>query len=91
MYVLEGTSQDPQGKYVFKGKIADSTDKWAIDGTMLTRANGSKYFIWSGWEGTALFISIYLITCMSKPSFYILQCYLLNRFSTALFTGVKHR
>jgi hypothetical protein len=30
-------------------------------------------------EYTALFISVYLITCMSKPSCEILQCHPLNR------------
>eukprot|EP00826_Nyctotherus_ovalis_P060405 TRINITY_DN8471_c0_g1_i3.p1 TRINITY_DN8471_c0_g1~~TRINITY_DN8471_c0_g1_i3.p1 ORF type:complete len:328 (+),score=44.32 TRINITY_DN8471_c0_g1_i3:36-1019(+) len=47
MYVLESTS--PQGEYVFKGKITDKTDKWAIDGTVL-QLKGKLYFIWSGWE-----------------------------------------
>ena len=51
MWVLEGTSQDPQGEYILKGKIADPTDKWAIDGTVLEMDSGEKYFIWSGWEG----------------------------------------
>lgn len=51
MYVLEGNSDYPQGSYTFKGKIAASTDKWAIDGTVMVLDDGSKYFIWSGWEG----------------------------------------
>ena len=50
MYVLEGNSQDPSGSYTFKGKIAATTDRWAIDGTVLDY-NGSRYFIWSGWPG----------------------------------------
>ena len=33
MYVLENTSADPmQGEWIFKGKVADPSDKWAIDG-----------------------------------------------------------
>src|SRR5690348_16869735 len=29
MYVLEGTSSDPQSPYVFKGMIASSSNRWA--------------------------------------------------------------
>jgi GH43 family beta-xylosidase len=50
MYVLEGDSPDPQGSFTFKGKIAAPTDRWAIDGTVLVLDDGSKYFVWSGWE-----------------------------------------
>ncbi|MDQ3130458.1 MAG: glycoside hydrolase family 43 protein, partial [Acidobacteriota bacterium] len=32
-------------------KIAAPTDRWAIDGTVLTLDNNTKYFMWSGWEG----------------------------------------
>lgn len=50
MIVLSGESQDPQGSYTFRGKIAASTDRWAIDGTVLQHG-GTSYFVWSGWEG----------------------------------------
>jgi GH43 family beta-xylosidase len=51
MYVLENDGADPlAGTWVFKGKIADVTDKWAIDGTVL-ELDGQAYFIWSGWRG----------------------------------------
>lgn len=50
MVVLESKSDDPFGPYTFHGKIADSTDKWAIDGTPLEH-QGNLYYIWSGWEG----------------------------------------
>lgn len=51
MYVLENASADPmQGEWVFKGKIADATDKWAIDGDVID-FKGQLYMIWSGWEG----------------------------------------
>lgn len=52
MYVLENASDDPMtGTWTFKGKITDSSDRWAIDGTVLT-VDEKHYFIWSGWEET---------------------------------------
>lgn len=52
MYVLESTSPDPAtSTYTFKGKIAPTTDRWAIDGSVFEH-NGKMYFIWSGWSGT---------------------------------------
>lgn len=51
MYVLENNSKDPmQGEWIFKGKIAAKTDKWAIDGNIFTHKK-QLYMIWSGWEG----------------------------------------
>lgn len=51
MYVIENASPDPmQGEWVFKGKVADATDKWAIDADVFEH-KGSLYMIWSGWEG----------------------------------------
>lgn len=47
MYVLEGDSQDPQGSYTLKGKITTPSDRWAIDGTILSHG-GKNYMIWSG-------------------------------------------
>ncbi len=51
MYVLEGTSQDPQAPFVFRGQLAATTDRWAIDGTVLKMPDDKLYFIWSGWAG----------------------------------------
>ena len=47
MYVLRG--DDPLGAFEMVGKITDDTDRWAIDGTVLTWEN-EHYFVWSGWE-----------------------------------------
>ncbi|MCE3199477.1 family 43 glycosylhydrolase [Paenibacillus sonchi] len=67
MYVLENANENPMtGTWAFKGKITDSTDRWAIDGTVLT-VNGQHYFIWSGWEeADGSFQNLY-IAKMSDP------------------------
>ena len=66
MYVLEGNTQDPAGSYTFKGKIAATTDRWAIDGTVLDH-NGSRYMLWSGWPGTTDGQQNLYIAPMSNP------------------------
>ncbi len=50
MYVLESSDASPISSYTFKGKLTPTTDKWAIDGTVLDN-NGQLYLIWSGWQG----------------------------------------
>ena len=51
VYVLENPSADPmQGTWSLKGKVADASDKWAIDPDVF-EANGQHYIVWSGWEG----------------------------------------
>lgn len=50
MYCLKGTSQDPTDPFVLMGKVTDSTDKWAIDGTVF-KYNDELYTVWSGWQG----------------------------------------
>lgn len=49
MYALESGS--PLGPYVDRGRVATADDHWAIDGTVLSHPHGTRYFIWSGWEG----------------------------------------
>lgn len=51
IWVLQNASRDPlKGKWVMKGKVADSTDKWAIDASVFSN-KGQLYMVWSGWEG----------------------------------------
>ncbi|SHM16075.1 family 43 glycosylhydrolase [Mucilaginibacter sp. OK098] len=51
LYVLENSAADPlQGEWVFKGKLSDTTDKWAIDASVFEN-KGKLYLIWAGWEG----------------------------------------
>lgn len=66
MYVLRGTSQNPLEPFEFVGKITDPTDKWAIDGTVMSY-NGRLYFIWSGWEGDVNEVQHLYIAPMSDP------------------------
>lgn len=66
MYVLKGTTQNPCDPFEMVGKISDSSDKWAIDGTVLTLHN-EMYFIWSGWEGNENVAQNIYIAHMSDP------------------------
>jgi len=51
IYVIENSASDPlDGEWTFKGKVSDSTDKWAIDASVF-EDRGQKYIVWSGWEG----------------------------------------
>lgn len=67
MYVLEGTSQDPQKPFILKGKLAAPEDRWAIDGTILEMPDGKLYFIWSGWKGAENVAQDLYIAPMSNP------------------------
>ena len=67
MYVLRATDpENPLSDYEMVGKITDSTNCWAIDGTVL-QLNGSLYFVWSGWEGTTNVAQNIYIAKMSDP------------------------
>lgn len=67
MYVLEGTSQNPQAPFVFKGKITAPCDRWAIDGTVLQMPDAKLFFVWSGWEGSVNVAQHLYIAPMSNP------------------------
>jgi GH43 family beta-xylosidase len=67
MYVIENASADPmQGEWVFKGKVADPTNKWAIDADVFTWKN-ELYMIWSGWEGDKNHQQNIYLAKMSNP------------------------
>ena len=68
MHVLENANNDPAtANWVYKGKIADASNQWAIDGTVLVSGT-QKWFIWSGWESTATRFKQHLyIASMSNP------------------------
>lgn len=67
MYVLENASPDPmQGEWVFKGKLADPGDHWAIDMTV-AEINGKIYAAWSGWEGKENGVQRIYIAELSNP------------------------
>lgn len=67
MFTLESTSLDPQGAYVFKGQLRPTTDRWAIDGAVIQKDDGSLYFVWSGWPGTVDGQQNLYIAAMSNP------------------------
>jgi len=66
MYVLKCTGDKPTESFEMAGKITDSTDKWAIDGTVL-QYKDELYFIWSGWEGDENVSQNLYIAHMSDP------------------------
>ncbi|MFN7141034.1 MAG: family 43 glycosylhydrolase, partial [Limisphaerales bacterium] len=67
MFVAEADAADPITAFTPKGKIADSTNRWAIDGTVLEKEDGSLYFIWSGWPGNVDGLQNLYIAPMSNP------------------------
>ena len=67
IYVVENTSGDPlNGTWTFKGKIADQTDKWAIDATIM-EYKSQLYMLWSGWQGDTDIQQDIFIAKMSDP------------------------
>ena len=67
MVALQAETDDPQGDYAFKGRVADPADGWAIDGTVL-ELGGRLYFVWSGWPDAAgPFPQVLYIAAMSDP------------------------
>ncbi len=51
IWVIENASRDPlEGTWTMKGKLADPSDKWAIDATVFENRH-KLYELWSGWAG----------------------------------------
>lgn len=70
MYVLQGgTNKDNPlaALFKFRTKIGDSINRWAIDGTVLQKKEGSLYMVWSGWEGNVDGTQNLYIAPMSNP------------------------
>ena len=71
IYVVENGSEDPtEGTWTFKGKVADASDKWAIDATVLEPSagtHGKMYMIWSGWEGDVNGVQSIYIARLKNP------------------------
>lgn len=66
MYCLKGTSQDPTDPFEMVGQVTDSTNKWAIDGTVFKYKN-ELYTVWSGWPGDSDGVQNLYIAHMSNP------------------------
>lgn len=67
IYVVENPSEDPtQGTWTLKGKVADSTDKWAIDASVFEH-HGQHYILWAGWPGDTNGEQDIYIAHMSNP------------------------
>jgi len=67
IWVVENSNSDPfQGSWEMKGKVADPSDKWAIDGSVF-EDKGKLYLIWSGWEGDENGTQSIYIARMSNP------------------------
>lgn len=67
IFVVENSHDDPmEGEWTLKGKVADATDKWAIDATVF-EAKGEHYMAWSGWKGDADGEQDIFLAHMSSP------------------------
>ena len=67
LWVIENSGADPlEGEWVMKGKLADPSDKWAIDGSVFEN-RGRLYAIWSGWEGDTNGAQHIYIAAMENP------------------------
>lgn len=71
VFVLEAQTDDPQGKYTFKGKLAvpdKNDDEYAIDGTVWERPKDKALFaLWSGRDKAIGRIQNIYLAPMSNP------------------------
>jgi GH43 family beta-xylosidase len=67
IWAIENPSPDPlQGDWIFKGKVTDASDKWAIDASVF-EDQGRLYMIWSGWQGDENGVQSIYIARMKNP------------------------
>jgi GH43 family beta-xylosidase len=67
LWVLEGCPGDPLDcSWSLKGKVADASDKWAIDGDVF-EDEGKMYLLWSGWPGDSDGTQNIYIARLSNP------------------------
>ncbi len=86
MYVLYNDSNDPQAPYKMGGKIADTAETWAIDGTII-HWQGKMYMVWSGWEADKNNGQHLYIAQMDTPFSF---CSPRVRISSAMLAWEKH-
>lgn len=68
IYALESVTDDLQGAFVEKGRVAvPGADHYAIDGTLNQRADGKLFFLWSGRERSETGPQNIFIAPMSDP------------------------
>lgn len=68
LWVLESSLPDPlHGKWLLRGKLTDSDDKWAID-PFVFRYRDRLYALWSGWPGDQNGVQNIYIAEMSSPT-----------------------
>jgi GH43 family beta-xylosidase len=68
MFAAESVTNGPGFSFTAKGKVYDpTTDRWAIDGTVLEGDKGDLYFIWSGWPADQNGLQNLYIAPMSDP------------------------
>ncbi len=68
IYALESVTDDLQGEFVEKGKVAvPGNDEYAIDGTLFQHPDGKLYFLWSGRERSEKGPQNIYIAPMSNP------------------------
>ena len=59
LHVLESEGTDPRGPYAYKARLLTDPEDlhYAIDGSVLRKANGSLYLLWAGRPDHVLFIA----------------------------------
>jgi GH43 family beta-xylosidase len=67
IWVLENSAADPlEGVWAIKGKLADKSDKWAIDPSVF-EVNGKDYALWAGWPGDVNGVQDIFIARLKNP------------------------